>query len=340
MSAFYVFFVILIFGLTSYFIAPHKRINNAVTHQKDFDSHGRYILHDFDINKPVSNFLSGLGGIWGIPMWAFYVNRGQGITSFGVQNKDNAILKFYTAEKAYQLTPFIGFRTFIKGIRKSMSWNHMPFFPRMSDEIDKNLKRNMHVGMNEMEIEEVESTLGIRTNILYFTIPNQNFPGLVRRTTITNIDEKLPLNIEVIDGLARVLPGGLGNNDVDMMGRTREAWMNVYNIPGDNSNGLGSTQPFYHISQGTEDTAVVQIISDGHFAISFLETAADATPAYTVSPLTAEPDASKLLRPLPMIVDPVLVFGLDTTLTKPRAFFDPKSPPLQQILAKPQVMVV
>ena len=45
-------------------------------------------------------------------MWAFYVNRGQGLTSFGVQNKDGAIQGFATAEKAYRDTAFTGFRTF------------------------------------------------------------------------------------------------------------------------------------------------------------------------------------------------------------------------------------
>jgi hypothetical protein len=63
--------------------------------------------------------------------WAFYVNKGQGITAFGVQNKDGAISKFNTAEKAYQQTPFTGFRTFVKGTREeaSRSFMHMPFFP-------------------------------------------------------------------------------------------------------------------------------------------------------------------------------------------------------------------
>ncbi|RYH15149.1 hypothetical protein EON65_32260 [archaeon] len=73
-----------------------------------FDEQGRYILRDFDESKPFSSFLNGLAGIWGVPMWAFYVNRGQAISSFGKQNKDSAIAKFVTAEKAYQQTPFTG----------------------------------------------------------------------------------------------------------------------------------------------------------------------------------------------------------------------------------------
>ena len=68
-----------------------------------FDKAGRYIMRDFDRAKPMSSFLPGVGGLWGIPMWAFYVNRGQGLATFGVENKDGGILLFQTAEKTYQV---------------------------------------------------------------------------------------------------------------------------------------------------------------------------------------------------------------------------------------------
>ena len=41
-----------------------------------FDRLGRYVMHNYDKKKPMSNFLSGLAGLWGVPMWTFYVNRG------------------------------------------------------------------------------------------------------------------------------------------------------------------------------------------------------------------------------------------------------------------------
>src|SRR5690606_7751810 len=95
-----------------------------------FDVLGRYIMRDFDKAKPMSNFLSGIAGVWGVPLWVFYVNRGQGITSFGVNNKDGGMLKFETADRAYQQTAFNGFRTFLKGKREGMpEWNYQPFFP-------------------------------------------------------------------------------------------------------------------------------------------------------------------------------------------------------------------
>ena len=33
-----------------------------------FDHLGRYIMHNFDQKKPMANFLSGLSGLWGVPM--------------------------------------------------------------------------------------------------------------------------------------------------------------------------------------------------------------------------------------------------------------------------------
>ena len=72
-----------------------------------FDSAGRFIMRGFDKFKPMASFLPGVGGLWGVPMWTFYVNRGQGVATFGVKNKENGVLLFQTADKAYQVTPFL-----------------------------------------------------------------------------------------------------------------------------------------------------------------------------------------------------------------------------------------
>lgn len=98
-------------GLALYSTSALGRMNpllSATSGGGEFDDQQRFILRNFDKAKPMSSFLNGLGGLWGVPMWAFYVNRGQGISSFGKQNKDSAIAKFVTAEKAYQQTPFTG----------------------------------------------------------------------------------------------------------------------------------------------------------------------------------------------------------------------------------------
>lgn len=231
-------------------------------------------------------------------MWAFYVNRGQAMISVGIGNKDGSIAKYNTAEKAYQNAVFDGFRTFLRGTRGKSSFSHMPFFVGEAKPGER--ERVMAVGMNSLEITEIDHSLQLNTSVSYFTITDEHFPAMVRRTAITNMDSADILNLEVLDGLAKLEPSGLSNFNLDSMGRTMEAWMNVFNM-----NGTKHTHPFYHISQGTADTARVQIINDGHFVLAFVEKNSND---YSENDL------------LPFIVDPRLVFGKDTTLTNPSVF--------------------
>lgn len=82
--------------------------------QYRLDQAGNFVIEDYNHAKAFSNFFPGLAGVWGIPMWVFYVNRGQAISSFGIESKDKAILEFLPANKAYRQTTLQGFRTFIK----------------------------------------------------------------------------------------------------------------------------------------------------------------------------------------------------------------------------------
>ena len=102
-----------------------------------------------------ASFLPGVGGKWGVPMWAFYVNRGQGMATFGVETKDGGISLFQTAEKTYQVTPFVGFRTLLKGTRASgTSFESQPFMPSSDANPKTTPDRKMMMGYNEMEVEE------------------------------------------------------------------------------------------------------------------------------------------------------------------------------------------
>ena len=79
-----------------------------------FDAKKRVIIEDYT-NKPTfASFLPGISGMMGTPIWCFYVNRGQGISSFGVRDKDHCIMEFHAAQQAYQNVSTVGFRTFIK----------------------------------------------------------------------------------------------------------------------------------------------------------------------------------------------------------------------------------
>src|ERR1041385_92700 len=73
-----------------------------------------FVLKNFNQTRPFSSFLPGIAGPYGKPMWVFYTNRGQCITSFGVRNKDGAMLEFNPATKAYQDAAILGFRSFLR----------------------------------------------------------------------------------------------------------------------------------------------------------------------------------------------------------------------------------
>ena len=227
------------------------------------------------------------------------------------------IEKFQSAEKAYFLAPFTGFRTFVKGKRGSETFAHMPFFPQgLADVPNEALfARNMMIDSNEMEIEEVATSLNLKTNILYFNLPDEEFASLVRRTTFTNMDTVETLTLDVLDGLDKLVPSGLSNNYIDSMGRLAEAYMNVYNV-GDRIN---IKEPFFHISQGTGDTAEIQIIKEGHFTVAFVE------------------DIKGTHDTLPFIVDPDIVFGFDTSMTDPKGFFGKNAPDAEGISNLAQV---
>ena len=92
-----------------------------------FDTRGRFVILNYVAARPFASFLPGIAGPMGIPMWVFYVNRGQAIASFGSETKDNPILEFQPANKAYQTTPYTGFRTFLKLNRKEERCCMSPF---------------------------------------------------------------------------------------------------------------------------------------------------------------------------------------------------------------------
>ncbi len=65
-----------------------------------------FVIDDYDRKPAFSSFLPGLAGVKGIPLWTFYTNRGQGMNSFGIDNKGNAIMEFnsnYTFNRKYAI---------------------------------------------------------------------------------------------------------------------------------------------------------------------------------------------------------------------------------------------
>ena len=73
-----------------------------------------FVMDSFASRPPFASFLPGIAGEWGIPVWCYYCNRGQAVSSFGARDKDHAIMEFSPAHVAYQNVRRTGFRTFIK----------------------------------------------------------------------------------------------------------------------------------------------------------------------------------------------------------------------------------
>jgi hypothetical protein len=232
--------------------------------------------------RPFASFLPGIAGEQGIPLWVFTVNRGQAIAGFGIEDKDNPIMEFLPANKAYQQTPTVGFRTFLNLSRNNKTTFYEPFAATDSAET------MMQIGINDLEISVEHAEHGVAVNVCYFTLTDQPFAGLVRTVTVTNSAEN-PLSLELLDGLACVQPYGVDDDGLKNMGRTLQAWMAVFNL----ENGV----PFYKLQASADDSAEVSAIDAGHFFLSF--------------------DDSGLL---PVIVDPDIIFDYDISLTRPVGF--------------------
>ena len=74
----------------------------------------KFLIENYGKKGTFASFLPGISGEKGIPIWCYYVNRGQCVVSFGVDNKDHSIMEFYPAHQAYQNVKTTGFRTFVK----------------------------------------------------------------------------------------------------------------------------------------------------------------------------------------------------------------------------------
>jgi len=271
-----------------------------------FDAQHCFVIEDSAARRPFSSFFPGIAGPLGIPLWVFYTNRGQAIAGFGIENRDNPIMEFQPANKAYQTTPLTGFRTFIKLAGNAALYE--PFAPWESASV------RMAIGMNELELQTTDAARGLQTTVVYFTLSDEPFAGLVRQVTVTNVGD-VPLALEILDGLPWVQPYGVDEGGLKMMGRTLEAWKGVHNLT-PTAQGLTGV-PFYRFQASAGDTAEVAAIRAGHFYLAFCE----------------EEGTISLLPPL---VDPDVVFGADTSLHTPQGF---AAQPLAALQARRQITV-
>ncbi len=205
-----------------------------------------FVMKQYGKQSTFASFLPGISGIRGIPVWCYYVNRGQCVVSFGVDNKDHAIMEFYPAHQAYQNVKTTGFRTFLKkdgAVTEAFS--------------DENVPHELQIAKNALSIEETDEKLGIRTAVTYFTLPGENIGALVRKVTVQNISGDAA-RLEVLDGMPAVIPYGVSADSMKNMGQTAKAWMQVE----DYESGL----PYFRVRASMDDTAAVSKIEGGNFS--------------------------------------------------------------------------
>lgn len=257
---------------------------------------GEFVIENYNYAKPFANFFPGIAGKYGIPMWVFYVNRGQCISSFGTQDKDRAILEFFPANKAWQFASTQGFRTFIKIQDKNKLTYYEPFHNGYSN-LAYHCTNSMRISSGALILEEENYSLGIKTSVTYFNIPNDTYAGLSRTVSIENTTHKLK-NVQLIDGLPQIVPFGTNNFFLKKLGRTIEAWMNIDNLDND--------IPFYKLEVDPTDRPEVVHIDAGNFYLGF----------------HYKQTSPKLIRP---IVDPQAVFGAVTDFSYPSLFLANKN---------------
>ena len=205
-----------------------------------------FVMDDYGKKSTFASFLPGIAGIRGIPIWCYYVNRGQCVVSFGVDNKDHAIMEFYPAHQAYQNVKTTGFRTFLK--------KNGTFFEPFSDE---NITQRMQIHMNGLAIEEQNRSSGMDTKVVYYTLPGENVGALVRVVSVINQSGE-PIELELLDGMPAVIPYGVSMDSMKNMGQTAKAWMQVEDL----NEGL----PYYRVRASMDDTAAVRRIDGGNFS--------------------------------------------------------------------------
>ena len=219
-------------------------INNYSFQNKTF------VIEQYDKQKTFSSFLPGLAGKRGIPLWAFYVNRGQGISSFGLRDKNGAIMEFYPANLAYLYVSKIGFRTFIKVNGKVTEFFHPETTP---------VSRQMHIKQSEFSIVESNHDVGLEVKVTYYGLPNESIAGLVRHVEVKNITKSLK-DIEIIDGISQILPSGIDYGGYKAISNLLRSWMDVEN--------LDHQVAFYKLRSSTGDEAETKEVKDGNFYLS------------------------------------------------------------------------
>ena len=157
-----------------------------------------FILEDYDRAKTFSDFMSAIAGVSGIPLWVYFVNRGQCVCSIGVNDKNNSITEFMPANKALLNVERLGFRTFVKAGGRCAELY-----------ADKSTPKKLVSSNNRLTVcDTLEGFLS--AEVTYTQLAWQNIPALMRRLKLTNLGKET-IEVNCTDGLAQIVPNGIND---------------------------------------------------------------------------------------------------------------------------------
>jgi hypothetical protein len=208
------------------------------------DNMKTYRVENYQKQKPFSGFLPGISGALGIPMWVYYVNRGQGVATFGIRDKNGSLMEFYPANLSYTYTAINGFRTFIKvnGVVKELF-------------LEEDVHQTLEVDAHQFKISQFVEAFNLDVIVTYATLPNSSIAGLIRKVAFVNRDST-PKQVELIDGLMQLLPSGVDHGASKSISNLLQSWMQVDAYP---------SFIFLKLRASTADSSEVNVSEDGHF---------------------------------------------------------------------------
>lgn len=209
-----------------------------------------FVIENYHSAPSFSSFLPGIAGEFGCPMWVFYTNRCQAVTSAGVFDKNGAIMEFQPANKAIRNVALQGFRTFLKVDGKF----YEPFSERSPH------PKALHITPDSIKLVETNRTLKLKVEIIFFTVPNESFSALARIVRITNLTKKRR-RLEIVDGLPVITPFGFEDHMLKNISQTIQAWCSVEN--------LDKNAPFYKLKVTPADVSETKFIEKGNFYLAF-----------------------------------------------------------------------
>lgn len=206
-----------------------------------------FVLRDYNRKPPFSGLLPGVAGPHGVPLWCFYVSRGQGVASFGAEERDGAMMEYVPAAAAYEDTARKGFRTFIS----CGGHRFEPFLPE-----DESQRQELRISRAALELRALHAPSGVEVRVEYRILPGEDIGALMRRVTVINAGGSA-ISLRLADGMARVIPAGIRNGEFREMSNLLKSYFDA--------RVHESGAALFSSRSTTENTARVGEISRRHF---------------------------------------------------------------------------